>query len=117
VRQKQREDGGFFSHFEKRFEIGGERIQELRIIEQKLHDSYVQENQDMNRKVVEIIRTCFNYKTQYFVLETLKSMPGRPTTLRTASHRDQVELPPFLKTVKEITGDKDYSNYNLSRIL
>ena len=116
VRARDSEDGNFSHNYEKRFERDGERIQELKMIKHKQYDKLVDAFADPSRKSIELLRTCFNYRTQHFVLETISNLPGQPTVLRTASDSDKIDLPSFLPIVREITGDKQYSNYSQSNL-
>ena len=61
--------------------MGNERIQELRIISAKDYIEYVRQS-DKSVPVLQKIRTKFFVETQPFVLETVLSLPGKPTFLR-----------------------------------
>ncbi|MBU1091421.1 hypothetical protein KKA27_00960, partial [Patescibacteria group bacterium] len=61
-------------------------------------------------------RFCFMYKNQYFELDQILS-PKKMWLLEIelTEENDKLELPPFLKIEKEVTGDKKYSNYEISK--
>jgi len=74
---------------------------------------------DMNREVIEKIRTCFIWKNQYFELDHFFS-PCRLQSLAlleielTEKH-DTVTVPSWLGKVREVTDDPLYGNYELAK--
>lgn len=67
------------------------------------------------------IRTCFLWKNQYFELDTFISPKSvqdiQILEIELDSDNQNVELPPFIKVEKEITGDVTYSNWQIARDL
>ncbi len=61
-------------------------------------------------------RKSFIWKGQYFELDTYKRQLDGLIILETKGITDteSVNFPPFLKVVKDITGDANYYNYNLA---
>ena len=116
VRAKDHEEGNVSHQYEKRFEMGGERIQELRQLKQKQYDKLINNQTDTSRRPLEWLRTCFNYKTTYFQLETITNLPENPTILRTASDSAELDLPSFIPIVQEVTDQNEYSSHKLSKI-
>lgn len=80
VRERSK-NGSKIYHYEKRYILGNERIQELRIISAKDYIEFVRQS-DKSVPVLQKIRTKFFVETQPFVLETVLSLPGKPTFLR-----------------------------------
>jgi CYTH domain-containing protein len=65
---------------------------------------------------VEKTRFVFDYHDQTFELDLFKGhLKGLAIMeIELKDMKDTVELPPFLKVVKEVTKDKRYSNFNLA---
>jgi hypothetical protein len=68
-------------------------------------------NRDKQRKTLETVRTCFTFKNTYFIMETHVNVPGQPTIMRTQSCIKNVELPPFISVIKDVTTDKEKSRW------
>lgn len=65
---------------------------------------------------VEKTRFVFKYNDQVFELDVFKG-PLRGLAIleiELKNKKDTVELPPFLKVIKEVTDDKRFTNFNLS---
>lgn len=73
---------------------------------------------DKERKEVSKTRFVFNYKDQIFELDIFKGQLKGLAILEIEleDKNDKVTLPPFLQVIKEVTGDKKYSNYSLSKM-
>uniref|UniRef100_A0A0K0E1Q2 AAA_28 domain-containing protein n=1 Tax=Strongyloides stercoralis TaxID=6248 RepID=A0A0K0E1Q2_STRER len=103
--------------------ISGERIETIWQISHKEYDNFYR-LRDTSRCTLFKNRKCFNYGNQYFHLDIF--VPPLPSScmgknlmiLETYTTKppftDEPELPKFMKIVKEITGDKEYSMYNIS---
>jgi CYTH domain-containing protein len=65
---------------------------------------------------VEKTRFVFKYHDQVFELDVFKGPLKGLTILEIELEKkdDTVELPPFLKIVKEVTNDKKFTNYSLA---
>ena len=71
---------------------------------------------DPYRHTIRKQRKSFIWKGQYFELDFYEGPLNGLIILETkgiACHED-VKFPPFLKVVKDITGNKDYYNYTLA---
>lgn len=99
----------------KRYETGGERMQELRNLEYRDYLFHIS-NREKARKTLETVRTCFTYQNTYYVLETHVNVPGQPTILRTQSCMSKTTLPPFIDVIREVTGDNDKSRWSLAQL-
>ena len=62
-------------------------------------------------------RQSFIWQGQYFEIDTYRQQLEGLVILETKgiTEGEPVKFPPFVKVVREITGDKDYYNYNLAR--
>ena len=80
-----------------------------------LYESLLQQA-DPYRQTIRKLRKSFIWKGQFFELDTYHGHLEGLVILETkgiANHED-VKFPPFLKVIKDITGDMEYYNYNLA---
>ena len=86
-----------------------------RQISNNLYESMLQQA-DPYRHPIRKQRKSFIWKGQYFELDFYKGALDGLVILETKgirSHED-VKFPPFLRAVKDVTGNKDYYNYTLA---
>ncbi|MBQ5971509.1 MAG: AAA family ATPase [Prevotella sp.] len=71
---------------------------------------------DPYRRTIEKTRRSFIWKGQFFELDTYK-VPEGLMILETKGviANEEVKIPPFLEAVEDITGRKEYYNYNLAK--
>lgn len=71
---------------------------------------------DPNRDTIHKLRQSFIWQGQYFEIDTYLDQLEGLVILETKgiAEGEPVKFPPFLNVIKEVTGDKDYYNYNLS---
>lgn len=71
---------------------------------------------DPYRRTIEKTRRSFIWKGQFFELDTYK-VPEGLMILETkgVTANEEVKIPPFLEAVEDITGRKEYYNYNLAK--
>lgn len=86
-----------------------------REISKKEYEKYLK---DADPKKVEVRknRFVFKYNDQIFELDVFKGpLKGLAILeIELKSKNETVELPPFLKVIKEVTDNQKYSNYNLA---
>jgi len=74
-------------------------------------------NKSSTNNTLQKIRLVFKYHDQLFEFDLLqnelKGLAILEIELKTKN--DSVELPPFLVVLKEVTGDKKYNNFELSK--
>ena len=72
---------------------------------------------DPARKSIHKTRRSFIWKGQYFEIDTYLDELQGLVILETKGIADNehVKFPPFVKVVKDITGNHDYYNYNLAK--
>lgn len=98
-----------------------------KMIEAGVHDEYEKEiskdkydeflkDPHPDKVTVEKTRFVFKYKDQIFELDVFKGpLKGLAILEIELKDKDQkVDLPPFLKVIKEVTKDKSYNNFNLA---
>ena len=104
-----------YVHTNKKRISENEQLETERQISSNLYTSLLQQA-DPYRSTIMKLRKSFIWKGQYFELDNyLEPMTGL-MILETKGVADDedVKFPPFLKVVKDITGNKDYYNYNLA---
>lgn len=86
-----------------------------RQISNALYESMLQQA-DPYRHTIDKQRQSFIYQGQFFELDTYQGLHEGLVILETkgmACHED-VKFPPFLRVIKDVTGDHQYYNHNLS---
>ena len=102
-------------HNTKKRTAPGEQIETERQVENALYESLLQQA-DPYRQSVSKLRQSFIWKGQYFELDTYRGPLDGLVILETKGIADaeDVNFPPFIRVIKEITGNKEYYNYNLA---
>lgn len=92
-----------------------EQLETERQISQNLYQSLLQQA-DPYRKTIHKVRRSFIWRGQYFELDTFLEPTSCLVILETKGigKGEGVNLPPFLRVVKDITGDTAYYNYNIA---
>lgn len=72
---------------------------------------------DPQRNAIHKMRHSFIWKGQYFEIDVYKEELDGLIILETKgiAKEESLRLPPFLKILKEVTGNKDYYNFNLAK--
>ena len=102
-------------HNTKKRTAPGEQIETERQVENALYESLLQQA-DPYRQAVSKKRQSFIWRGQYFELDTYHGALDGLVILETKGIADaeDVNFPPFIRVIKEITGNKEYYNYNLA---
>lgn len=102
-------------HNTKKRTAPGEQIETERQVENALYESLLQQA-DPYRQSISKLRQSFIWKGQYFELDTYRGPLKGLVILETKGIADaeDVNFPPFIRVIKEITGNKEYYNYNLA---
>lgn len=101
-------------HTTKKKLSGKEEIVTERQVSNSLYESLLQQA-DPYRRTIRKKRKSFIWKGQYFELDNYE-VPANLVILETkgiATH-ESVKFPPFIRVVEDITGNKQYNNYNLA---
>jgi len=70
---------------------------------------------DRQKRIIRKNRFCFIWQNQYFELDVFKNLLDRALLEVEATEENQeVSLPPFLPIIKEVTGDINFSNYQIA---
>lgn len=93
----------------------GEQIETDRLVENSLYESLLQQA-DPYRQSIRKRRQSFIWRGQYFELDTYHGVLDGLVILETKGIADAecVNFPPFIRVKEEITGNKEYYNYNLA---
>lgn len=92
---------------------GEERGENERIITQEEFEAYLREK-DTNAKPISKTRHSFLYNDQYFHLDFFDDPILVILEIELTDRRQIPELPPNLRVIKEITGDKRYYNHGIA---
>lgn len=72
-------------------------------------------SRDPNRATVHKQRMCFVWEGQYVELDIFRDLTLQVLEIEVPEMDTEVVLPPFVKVIKEVTGDSHYSNYALAK--
>ncbi|MBM6991959.1 MAG: AAA family ATPase [Prevotella sp.] len=102
-------------HTMKKAVGGNEQVETERQVSNALYESLLSQA-DPYRRTIHKKRRSFIWKGQYFELDTYLEQLSGIIILETKgiTNTEDVNFPPFIKVVKDITGDRDYYNYNLA---
>lgn len=104
-----------YVHTTKKRISANEQLETERQISQNLYLSLLQQA-DPYRKTIHKLRRSFIWKGQYFELDTFLEPDDSLVILETkgVGQGEEVNFPPFLRVVKDITGDTAFYNYNIA---
>ena len=105
-----------FVHTTKKKTAANEELVTERQINQHLYEMMLP-LADPNRNTIHKKRNSFIWKGQYFEIDTYLEQLEGLVILETKgiATGEELKLPPFLKIVKEVTGEQEYYNYNLAK--
>ena len=92
-----------------------EQVETERQVSNALYQSLLSQA-DPYRRAIHKKRRSFIWKGQYFELDTYLEQLEGMTILETKgiTNAEDVNFPPFIKPVRDITGNRDFYNYNLA---
>ncbi len=73
--------------------------------------------------IVEKVRICFVYKSQYFELDRFVDARALPSgadgllEIELTGKSDKVQIPDFINVLSEVTGDSRFSNFSIAKAL
>lgn len=118
VRVRKRGQNGSFVHYRTQKEIisPGVRSEAEHIISADEYRWSLQLKQ-LKTRTVKKKRTCFVFKDQYFEYDRFLVPKGlHLLEIELTDKNQKLTLPKFIRVIKEVTGDTQYSNATLSRI-
>ena len=119
VRRRTLGGGSTFYYTKKEAIIGSaDRIETSKRIDERTYYSLIEQRRDPAYVPVNKRRNCFLWKNQYFELDTFVSpCPGESQMEWEATDRNHLlEMPPFVKVIREVTGEKAFSNRSRARL-
>ncbi len=92
-----------------------EVLETERQVSNALYESLLQQA-DPYRATIHKVRRSFIWKGQYFEIDSFLEPRNNLTVLQTkgVDLKENVNFPPFLKVVEDITGNPKYYNYNIA---
>lgn len=115
--RKRGQNGTYtYTHTVKKHISPGKNVEVERTISGREYLSYLS-CQKQNSVVVRKKRTCFLWENQYFELDRFESPIDGLLLLEAEIESDdeEVKLPPFIKIVREVTSEGDFSNAKIAR--
>ena len=105
-----------YVHTTKRQTAENEELVTERQINQNLYELLLP-LADPERHTIHKVRHSFIWKGQYFEIDTFLDELEGLVILETKGlvEGEALKLPPFMNIVKEVTGDKEYYNYNIAK--
>ena len=115
LRRRAWQGKNVYVHTTKKNLANGEELVTERQIRSNLYQSLLQQA-DPYRQEIQKTRKSFIWKGQYFELDTYHDQLKGLIILETKGITDaeDVNFPPFIQVVEDITGNKSYYNYNLA---
>jgi len=73
-------------------------------------------NADTDRKQIRKTRYCMIYKNQYLELDIYPFWKDKAILeVELSDENKEIEIPDFIKVIKEVTEDEEYKNYNIAK--
>ena len=117
VRLRRRSWGGEVVnvHKTKKRISATEVLETERQVSNALYESLLQPA-DPYRATIRKTRRSFIWKGQYFEIDTFHQPVSNLVVLQTkgVAEQESVNFPPFIRVIKEVTGDQQYYNYNIA---
>lgn len=115
IRQRGNKDEGYaFYYTEKSFISSGERTETEKKISRRQYVDLLAES-DVTKHQIKKKRYCFLYENQYFELDIYSQSKSEAIMeLELKSLDQKISLPPFIEIIKEVTDDRNYSNFYIA---
>ena len=112
--RKRGADGGYTYYKTVKKNIDG--IKRIEIEDILTADEYEKLLSDSNQKTtIEKTRYCVVYDNRYFEIDVFPFSQDKAfMEIELTSEDEHVNLPPFIKVIKEVTEDKEYRNSSLA---
>jgi len=117
IRRRGRHGKWMYTHTVRKQE-GGEIVETRTNISRQIYDQLLSQADRDSNVTIEKTRRCFVWNTQYYQLDIYTSPHPGLMLLETYTRLppDQLDLPEFLRIDQNVTGDPQYSMFNLSKI-
>ena len=118
VRIRQRGKNGNYMYYKTiKKNING--LKRLEIERRLSKDEYLEllMNQDPSYRQIKKSRYCLMYNNTYYEIDIYPFWKDKAIMeVELKDENDKVDIPPFIKTIKEVSDDENYKNHNLARI-
>lgn len=115
VRKRGRDGCYSYTHTCKTHITDMRRIEIENEISEREYDELLK-RADPERNVICKIRWCLDYKGQMFEIDLFPFWNDRAyMEIELTDESDKVEFPPFVEIIKEVTGDRRYTNASLAK--
>lgn len=114
--RKRGQHGSYVYYFTEKHEVRpGVRIETERFITAQEYEAAKRRMREDTRPIQKI-RNCFVYENQYFELDVINlSAPLYLLEVELTEENQTVKLPPFIKVLRDVTNDKDFTNFSLAK--
>ena len=116
IRLRQRGTNGHFT-YTKTVKTRIDAVQRLEVESRLSKDEYLSMlmDYDITKRPIRKTRYCLLYKNQYFELDIYPFWDNEATMeIELSDVNQNIEFPPFIEIIKEISGNKQYSNSKLA---
>jgi len=117
LRKKGMKDDWVYTYAETKYLENNERIKKEKMISQK---EYIDMSSEINIQLHSISkRRCnFVYDFQYFTIDIFSFLDNKAIMdVQVTDKNSTIEIPNYIKVIKDISFDKNYQNYNISQKL
>ena len=115
IRQRGTKENGYaFYYTEKQNQDRGKRIEREKKISERQYIELLSEADTTKHQILKS-RYCFLHKNQYFELDTYPfDNQNAILEIELKNIDDEIELPPFIDVIKEVTDDIAYRNSSIA---
>lgn len=115
VRKRQWADRCVYYYTEKRFISAVTKMEYEREIDKDEYERLLKKA-DTERRHVEKVRYCLEYDAQLFEIDVYPFYTDRAIMeIELESEKQKISFPPEIVIIKEVTGDRRYSNASLAQ--
>ena len=116
IRRRGADGSYIYFYTEKRKVNEVRRVEEERRITKREYEALLADKEP-GRGIVKKDRYCIVYDGKYFELDVYPIWRDRATLEIELSREDEeFKLPDFIKVIREVTGEKEYKNYNIAKL-
>lgn len=116
VRKRGQYGSYSYTHTIKKFLAGGSNVEIERMISSREYFDLLSQA-DPSRDVVFKDRICFLWENQYFELDIFQAPRNNLVILEAELEKEnaKITIPPFIKVIREVTDEKEFSNAEIAR--
>ncbi|MBQ7670617.1 MAG: AAA family ATPase [Clostridia bacterium] len=116
IRRRGADGSYIYFYTEKRKVNEVRRVEEERRITKSEYEALFADKEP-GRGIVKKDRYCIVYDGKYFELDVYPIWRDRATLeIELSSEDEEFKIPDFIKVIREVTGEKEYKNYNISKL-